>query len=271
MGGKKLIMNSVTKSYNIRFLPLLILAMLVNVLAQTVHETGHHMVYQVMGHEPVWAFTKIVQLSEPPINPVEWVKITNPDDSSNWLKISSLPSGKTENVIATAAGPLAGLFGALLGLVIARRSRKITQKQIGLTFTLASSLVAVLYYLRSPMRTGGDEYDIATQLGISKSFIEIPLALAFITCLFLALRELPTWRIQLKWLGTILLGSIITGLPMAIADPLVIVQVNADNPWFQPVVGYSLPVFMVIALTFLGMWAWVCWQDNSKNIEYLGE
>jgi hypothetical protein len=259
------------KLHQVRFLPLLILAMLVNILAQATHETGHHMIYQVMGHEPVWAFTKVVQLSEPPTNSAEWVEITNPDDSSNWLKVSSLPLGKTEKALAAAAGPLAVLLGAMLGVLIARRSRKITWKQIGLAFALVSSLVMVLYYLRSPMRTGGDEYDLATQLGIAKSFIEIPLALAFLACLSFALRELPTWRIRLKWLGTILLGSIITGLPMAMADPFLIAQVDAGNPWFQPILGYSLPVFAVIVLTCFGIWAWARWQDNSKNIKYLGE
>ena len=54
----------------LRFLPLLILAMLVNILVQAVHETGHHLVYQVIGHEPVWAFPKVVQMSETtPSNP----------------------------------------------------------------------------------------------------------------------------------------------------------------------------------------------------------
>lgn len=263
-------MKETTELQPLRFLPLLVLAMLVNVLAQTVHEMGHHMVYQVMGHEPVWAFTKVVQLSEPPTNPAEWVEITNPDNSSNWLKVGSLPSGKAEKSLAAAAGPLAGLLCAMLGVLFAWRSKKITWKQIWLTFSLASSLVAVLYYLRSPMRTGGDEYDIAVQLGIAKSFIEIPLALAFFACLSFALRELPSWHIRLKWLGTTLLGSIITGLPMAIADPFLIAQVDAGNPWFQPVIGYSLPVFVVIGLTFLGVWVWSGWQDNL-NTEYLGK
>jgi hypothetical protein len=59
----------------IRFLPLLVLAMLVNILSQTTHETGHHLVYQLMGHEPIWAFTKLVQIWEtPPVNPDEWVE-----------------------------------------------------------------------------------------------------------------------------------------------------------------------------------------------------
>ncbi|MCP4416076.1 MAG: hypothetical protein GY805_05615 [Chloroflexi bacterium] len=47
--GNKLAM----KRHDIRFLPLLILVMLINILSQTPHETGHHMVYQLMGHEPV--------------------------------------------------------------------------------------------------------------------------------------------------------------------------------------------------------------------------
>ena len=41
------------QSYQIRFSSLLILAMLVNILSQTLHETEHHLVYQVTGHEPV--------------------------------------------------------------------------------------------------------------------------------------------------------------------------------------------------------------------------
>jgi len=260
------------KLHNIRFLPLLILAMFVNILSQATHETGHHMVYQIMGHNPVWGFTKLVQVWEtPPMNPDAWIETSGSDGEPGWWKLSSPLAGKAENMIATAAGPLAGLFGAVLGLMIARQSRKVTWKQIGLTFSLASSLVAVLYYLRSPMRTGGDEYDIAMHLGISKSFVEVPLALAFITFLILALRELPSWRIKLTWLGTILLGSIITGIPMAMVDLVVIAQVDAGNPWFQPVIGYSLPVFVVIVLTLFGVWAWFRWQNRTKQFENLGE
>ena len=54
----------------IGFWSLLILAMLVNVLGQAIHETGHSLIYQVMGREPVWGFTKIVQIWDtPPPNP----------------------------------------------------------------------------------------------------------------------------------------------------------------------------------------------------------
>ena len=249
--------------HHLRFLPLLVLAMLVNILAQATHETGHHMAYQIMGHEPIWAFTKLVQMWETtPANPDEWVAKTNSDGSTSWLKLNSLPSGKTENAVVSAAGPLAGLFGAVLGLVMTRRSVKVTWKQVWLAFALTASLVAVLYYLRSPMRTGGDQYDIALQMGVAKSVIEIPFAVAFIACLFLALRELPSWRVRASWLGTILLGSIATGLPMTMLDPIIIAQIDAGNPWFRSVMGYSLPVFLTILITFLGVWIWARRQNG---------
>lgn len=259
-------MNPETKLLNLRFLPLLLLAMLVNILAQAAHETGHHLVYQVMGHEPEWGFTRLVQMSDTtPSNPGEWTQKTYPDGATNWLKLSSLPVGKAEEAAAAAVGPLAGLLGAVLGLFMSRRSIKVTSKQVWLAYTLTASLVAILYYVRSPTRSGGDEYDVAVQLGITKAFIEIPLALGFVTCLVLSLRELPTWRIRFIWLGTILLGGIATGLPMAMIDPVIFAQIDAGNPWFQPVIGYSLPVFLTIILTLFGVWIWIRWQQGSSE------
>ena len=259
-------MKEATKFQSIPFLSLFILAMLVNILAQAVHETGHHLVYQVMGHEPVWAFTKVVQMSETiPSNPDEWSMKTYSDGETNWLKVSSLPTGNMEEAVAAAAGPLTGLLSAALGLVISRRSKNATSSQAWLAYTLSISLVAVLYYLRAPIRTGGDEYDIAMSVGIAKSLVEIPLAIGYLACLVFGLRELITWRIRFTWLGTILLGSIATGLPMAMLDPVIIAQVDAGSPWFQPVIGYSLPVFFTIILTFLGLLVWSRWQEGKSN------
>ena len=256
-------MKTGQKSHQIGFLSLLVLAFLVNILSQATHETGHHMVYQVMGREPVWGFTKIVQLWDSPINPEEWVEITGADGELNWLKLNSLAESKTEEIINTIAGPLAGLLGAVLGVVAARRSNKIAVKQIGLAYSLAGSIAAVLYYLRSPTRTGGDEYTAAALLSLPKVVVEIPLALGFLICLVLALREFQTWRKRLMWFGTVLLGSVASAIPMVVADPIIIKQVNKGNPWFQPVIGYSLPVFLTIGLSLLGVWIWFRWQESG--------
>lgn len=257
-------MNLKSKIYDVRRLPLLILAMLVNILSQATHETGHHMVYQVMGRDPVWGFTKLVQIWDRlPMNPDEWMGTFGSEGEQGWLKLGSQVASQAEGAINSAAGPLAGLSGAIFGLVVARWSKKTPWRQIGLAFAMSASLVAVLYYIRSPMRTGGDEYDIATQLGVAKSLIEIPFALAFWACLILVLRALPLLHIRLSWLGTIFLGSVATGLLMVIADNFVIAQVDAGNPWFQPVIGYSLPVFLANGFTLIGLMIWARWQNRE--------
>jgi len=253
-------MKTETTLHTLRFLPLFILAMLVNILAQVTHETGHLLSFQLTGREATWVFTKVAQMSEPPTNPAEWTEITSADGSSSWSKVSSMPSG-TGRAAMAAAGPLLALLGAAIGLVTSRRSNKATSKQAWLAFVLTISLVAVLYYLRAPARTGGDEYDIAVNLGIAKSFIEIPLTLGYLACLVFGLLELPTWKIRFTWLGTILIGAVATALPMVLLDPFIIKQVDAGNPWVQPILGYSLPVFITVVLTFIGVWTWTRWQD----------
>ncbi|MCP4419582.1 MAG: hypothetical protein GY805_23465, partial [Chloroflexi bacterium] len=69
----------------------------------------------------------------------------------------------------------------------------------------------------------------------------------------------PSWHVRLKWLGTVFLGSVATGLLMAFADPLIIAQIDADNVWVWPIIGYSLPVFVANVLAFMGLWLWVRW------------
>jgi len=250
----------------LHFLPLFILAMVVNILAQATHETGHRVVLQLMGHNPVWVFTKLAQIHDtPPQNPDEWVEKVYPDGSRSWLKLSSSFATGAETAIDAVAGSLASLLGALIGLILARRSKSVEWKQIALVFTLSISISALLYYLRSPNRVGGDEADVAAYFGIVKSVIEIPFALSYAACLLMALRELPSWRICLAWLGTIFLGSVVTGLSMFFVDDYVIAGVDAGNPFFQPVLGFSLPIFLVNALALVGIWGWARQQEGKAK------
>jgi len=101
------------------------------------------------------------------------------------------------------------------------------------------------YYLRGFSRMGGDEYFLAANLGIHKYVIDIPLGLAFITGFILCLRALGNWRIILKWLGAIILGSFPSGLLLMKANSIILAQVNEDNPLFRPLFGWSLPFWFV--------------------------
>ena len=246
----------------IGFWSLLILAMLVNILGQAIHETGHRLVYQVMGRDPVWGFTKIIQIWDtPPSNPSEWTE-TSFEGDPGWLKINSPLESKTEKVISTAAGPLAGLMAAIFGIVLMKKGGSTPIKQIGLALTLSISIAAVLYYLRSASRVGGDEYELAKLMNISAMPVNIFFGLGFAFCLFIAVRQLPTRQTLLKWLGTVFVGSAATGALLFFSDNYVISQVNAGNPWFRAVLGYAFPVFLVNILAFVGLWIWYTHQKR---------
>ena len=249
-------MTAENNLHKIEFWSLLIIAMLVNILGQAIHETGHRLVFQVMGRDPVWGFTKIVQVWDtPPTNPEGWTE-TSFEGDPGWLKISSPQESNIEKAVSIAAGPLAGLLTALLGLMLSKKGGSTAIKQIGLALTLSISIAAVLYYLRSASRVGGDEYELAKLFGMSTAPINIFFGLGFGLCLILAIRELPGWKNTLRWLGTVFLGSAATGALLFFLDNYVISQVNAGNPWFQPVLGYALPVFLVNILAFVGLWVW---------------
>jgi len=256
--------NNEKAFHQIGFLSLFLLAMLLNILGRAIHESGHSMIYQLMGRDPVWGFTKLVQIWDtPPLAPEDWTE-TSFNGEPGWLKIKSPQESKAEKVIATAAGPIAGLMAAVAGLVLMKKSSNQTIKQIGLVLTLNTSLVAIIYYLRSASNPGGDEFNLAMMLGVPVSLINHLLGLGFAICLVFAIRKLPTWKTGLKWLGVVLLGSAATGIPLAFADQFIIAQVDSGNPWFNPVLGYALPVFLVYLGTLFIVWFWYKFQSRSK-------
>lgn len=229
--------------------------LLLNLAAQAIHEAGHWAVYQIYGRGPTWGFIGMVQWWDtPPLHPDQWVTTTGPDGAPGWLRLTSATGSPLENGLVSAGGPLVSLLTAALGLVLARRSKEPATRQIGLGLALVAALVMTLYYLRAPMRTGGDEYGIAIPLGLPKWAIEIPFAAAFMLCLALGLRQLDTWRTRLKGLGLILLAGIPTGIGLNLLDTLVREQVNRGNSLFQSVLGFSLPVLWVNILVLLGLW-----------------
>lgn len=248
---------------------LILLAMLLNIFAQSLHEAGHWAIYQAFGRGPTWGFIGLVQWWDtPPLHPDQWMETTSPSGEPGWLRLASLPDSQLEEAIAAAAGPVVSLLGAVSGLLIARSSRASVVREMGLNFALLIALVMTLYYLRSPLRSGGDEYDFATALGISKLLVEGLFALAFVACLIVGLRNLKNWLTRLKWLGAILVGSISTGLLLAKADEIVRAQVNLQNPFFNPVLGISLPVLLVNILALLALFFWARLMSRATPATY---
>jgi hypothetical protein len=241
------------KLQKIPFWWLLLATITLNILAQAIHEGGHWAIYQVTGHRPVWAFTSIVQVWNTPPQQLEgWVATTAPDGEKGWLKLSSVP-GKTVEAVDDAAGPLMSLVSVIAGLLFYRLNKGPAVRVSGLVLAIITSLLMTFYYARSGTRIGGDEGFLAASLGIPKMIFDIPLGLAFLTCLLLGLRELKTWKNGLRFFGALLPGMILSAGSMVLLDPSIRSGVAAGNPFFRSVLGFSLPVFVVYCLAIVGL------------------
>ena len=246
------------------FWQLMILSLLLNFVVQTVHEAGHWVILESSGRGPVWGFNQLLQLWDTmPLHPDKWVETVAPDGTKGWLHLTSSP-GKIEYIIMLSAGPIASVLGVLFGLSLLRWSRNRAIKQMGLVLALISSLIMSQYYLRGFHRMGGDEYFLAYALGIRKYIIDIPFGLFFVTAFIFAVRSLGEWRIRIKWLGAVCLGSIPAGLFIMKANSIVLTQVNNDNPLFCPILGWSLPVVIVNILICAALWLW--WKLEDKAL-----
>jgi hypothetical protein len=231
---------------------LVLAAMAINILAQAIHEGGHWAVFEITGHRPVWAFTGIVQLWETlPQHPAGWVPLTAPDGTNGWIKLSSDP-GKTVMALDNFAGPLASLLSVIAGLLLYHFSKKPALRVSALILALITALLMTFYYARSGTHIG-DEGFLAASLGLSPLVFDIPLGLAYFICLLLGLRELKTWRNGLRFIGALLLGMIPTAGLMILLDPLILTGVDSGNPLYQSVLGWSLPVFVVVCLAGAGL------------------
>jgi hypothetical protein len=109
---------------------------------------------------------------------------------------------------------------------------------------------------------GGDEYFLAANLGIPKYIIDIPFTIIFVTALILGIWALGDWRTRLKWLGAIMLGSVLPGLFIVNANRIVLAQVNQGNPLFRPLLGWSLPVVFVNLIVCIFLWVW--WKQAVR-------
>lgn len=230
---------------------LFLIACLTMILAQATHETGHLLFCQALRCEPTWGFIGLVQRWEegPPLHPENWLETRGNQGDPGWYRLRSFPENGLNRALLSAAGPLAGALGAILGLWLARRQKSTTWRM----YCLVGSLTATLYYLRNPVRPYGDEYDLAIQSGIPQVAIVLFFVLIFLFCLSRALASLPGHRVRLTWFGLALAGSISVGLPMNLLDGWIRMMVNLENPFFLPVFGYALPVFLTYLLAGLGL------------------
>ncbi|MGE5550358.1 MAG: hypothetical protein ACM3ZC_07485 [Bacteroidota bacterium] len=243
---------------HVRFVHLLLFVFFLNFLgAQMLHEGGHWAVLRIGGRDPVFGFTGLVQKwDKEPVTPDQWVMFTDPHGDRGWLRLGSLPDSRTEWVIFIAAGPLLQLAAVILGLMLNSLARRQTTRLFGLLLALINSFGQLMYQVIAPIRgSGGDEYLLAYHLGVPRAVISVFLAAAFAVGLVLAFHRLDGWRQRLIYGAALFIGINLQGPLLMYANQVVQDQIDAGNPFFQPVCGFSLPVLIAVLFTALALLA----------------
>lgn len=241
---------------------LLIVIFLLNILAaQLLHEAGHWAVLQAYGRQPLWSFTSLVQLwDRAPSNPVEWVETTASDGVTGWLHLGSPIASDLEWLLFLVAGPLIQLVAIVAGLLLARYGRSPTVRTLGFIVAMVNAFSGFLYQVINLLGgVGGDEALIGHYSGWSPLAISAALALAFGLSLAFGFWALETWKMRLTWAAALFLGILPVGPLLMRANTMVIEQVDAGNPLFRSLIGFSLPVFLtglvcMILIALLAHW-----------------
>lgn len=243
---------------HVRFVHLLLFVFFLNFLgAQMLHEGGHWAVLQIGGRDPVFGFTGLVQKWDgEPASPGQWTAITDPNGDRGWLRLGSLPDSTAEWAIFIAAGPLLQLMAVIFGLMLNSLAKRQTTRLFGLLLALVNSFGQFTYQIIAPIRgSGGDENLLAYYLGVPRAVISVLLAAAFAVGLVWAFHRLDGRRQRLIYGAALFIGINLQGPLLMYANQAVRDQIDAGNPFFQPVCGFSLPVPIAVLSAVLALLA----------------
>ncbi|MCJ7710671.1 MAG: hypothetical protein MUQ32_07535 [Chloroflexi bacterium] len=236
--------------------------------AQFLHEAGHDLVSVLFGRGPTWGTSSLVQLSDrEPLRPEEWVRYVTTDGDGSWLRLTSLPTTDAEWILFFVAALLFQLLAIVVGRVIARRAVGARVRALGLLLALVNALGMCAYYALGALRgIGGDEANLGDYLGVPATLVAATFAIAALVGLGLVLQALAGRRERVR-IGLLSLGIILVEGPLImLANNAVRDQVDAGNPFFLPVLGFSFPVLVGAALA-IGIAWWATGEPAARTRE----
>ncbi|HSG91464.1 MAG TPA: hypothetical protein VLA56_19765 [Pseudomonadales bacterium] len=217
------------------------------VAAQILHEAGHWLVLTATGRQPVWGITALVQLWErTPVDPSAWTRFDSPAGDAGWLHVASLPGSDGEWAAFIAAGPLAQIVAIGIGLWLGARSASSSARTAGVLVAFVNGLTLLLYQVVGAVRGGGsDETLLEVYAGVPWSVAAGAFGLAAAAGLVVATARLADLRTRARWFGAAVLGGLATGPLFAGLQRAIIDGVDRGDPWFAPIMGFSLPVLLL--------------------------
>lgn len=114
----------------------------------------------LLGNKPTWNVNSITQTwNSSPINSDNWFRYESESGDGGWLRAESFPRNNSFEFMLILMGPVFSLVLAISSTIFLNYN---SFKQ--LIFSFISILSPLLYYLRGPFRSYGDEYIVANYL-----------------------------------------------------------------------------------------------------------
>jgi hypothetical protein len=220
---------------------------------QRLHETGHWFLMQLYQRGPTVGFLGLLQSWDTqPSNLNNWQVLTIPGGEQGWLRLSSLPQSSFEWISLMMMGQLFQIFAILLGLYVLYRSRNRLVKEIAFLTIFLNAFSQLFYMIVKLINiSGGDEYFATLYMDISPRLITGSFALFYCAIFVFSLHKLGEWPKRFKYLLAGLL-SFSVGPILGILDKKILQQSLLDNPFVQPIIGFSMPVLLLdIIIVFL--------------------
>ena len=218
---------------------------------QFIHEAGHVVVATIYGSNPVWGFSSVIQKwDEVPETPSDWEALTLPPGASGWVKLKP-PESDLEQVLFDGMGPVFSLSAFLLFLAASYFATSDKRRKLLLLGVFSLGFSLGFYYLRAHSSYWGDEKSLAHTLGVSIYLFNIPLMIIYFAGLIYAIVNLYKLNFGMRQILLVVITTIGTGIAMNRSQFIVTQQVDAGNSLFDPVFGFSTPVFGFFGLCFL--------------------
>lgn len=240
-----------------RFRTLFLAFLFLNLVgAQILHESGHWAALQLYGRKPLWGISSIVQIwDREPRAPEEWSQFTDPDGDTGWLYLASAPEGDAEMLAFILAGPLVQILAVALGFLLLFKGKTTAARTWGLLFAMVNAFGQTFYQWVSLLRnSGGDEKLIGYYLNLSPTVLHLIFGIFHLAGLLLLFWLLGAGRVRWLWGLAVFLAALPVGPLIMLFNRWIIAQVDAGNPWFSGILGFSLPVFLTGAVSVLALW-----------------
>ena len=250
-----------------KYAQLILVGITLTGIFQFTHELGHLVVTIAYGGRATWGFSSPIQMwDQAPRDESVWEPISLPTGDTGWVKFEN-PDTKSGEILFNSLGPIFSLAAFMIFLLSYVRSQSEQHQKLLLIGIFLLTFTLGFYYLTANTKVWSDEKAMAYLLDTTDLLFIIPLALIYFAGLAFSSVQLYKLGFRAKHFLIFIVTNIGTGVLMNRTQQIIIQQVDNGNALFNPILGFSAPVFLFFAFCFgLFAYLWRRWDIGVQKI-----